>query len=256
MLALLKLGIAGIQVLQLVNDLKTTGFKPDADTGDIFSEAVKLAVMAFQSAHLGPNNIPLKVDGEVGPLTRWALDVALGTMAAPQVPDLPGPASAAKPPHTSARAWNALKVARAEIGQGEEGSDNHGPAVMKYHAGTGAKAGDSWCASFASYCFVHGNPGDADFKHIAGARAILEHFKKKGWGYNATVNSPPLPGDIIVWWRGSAMGWLGHIGIVDSYDHGLVTTIEGNRGPYPSKVKRFQYTLGQIDKLLGWGRVP
>ncbi len=37
----------------------------------------------------------------------------------------------------------ALKVAQAEIGHGEEGSDNHGPDIKKYFAGYGnqGKAG-------------------------------------------------------------------------------------------------------------------
>ena len=62
--------------------------------------------------------------------------------------------------------------------------------------------------------------------------------------------------DILVFWRGSKTGWMGHIGIVESYEHGIVTTIEGNKGPPMSKVRRFTYKLGKIDTLLGWGRAP
>jgi hypothetical protein len=59
-----------------------------------------------------------------------------------------------------------------------------------------------------------------------------------------------------VFWRGSKTGWMGHIGIVESYENGIVTTIEGNKGPFKSVVRRYTYTLGQIDKMLGFGRVP
>lgn len=256
MLEILKLGIAGLQVLQLINDLRQTGFEPAGNNGNVFTSAVKLAVMAFQSAHIGPNMLPLKVDGEVGPLTQWALDVALGRIAAPAIASAAAPSDLSKPASVSSAGWNALQVARRELGNGEESSDNHGPDVMRYHAVTGAGAGDSWCASFVSYCFFDGNPGHMPYEPTAGAREILKRFKNKGWTYNASVGSPPEPGDIIVFWRGQISGWMGHIGIVDGYEHGIVTTIEGNKGSFPSVVRRYKYTLGQIDKLLGWGRVP
>ncbi|CAN7553382.1 CHAP domain-containing protein [Rhizobium sp. LjRoot254] len=256
MLALLKLGLAGIQVLQLINDLAAAGFKPNGTTGNVFTSTVKDAVMAFQSANIGPNLMPLKIDGQVGPLTRWALDVALGKIAMPTIPAIPAPGNNAKPATVSTAGWNALKVARQELGKGESGSDNHGPDVMKYHAVTGAGAGDSWCASFISFCFHTGNPGHMPYAATAGARDTLAKFKARGWTYTADVNNPPEPGDILVFWRGSKTGWMGHIGIVESYDNGIVTTIEGNKGPFKSVVRRYTYTLGQIDKMLGWGRVP
>lgn len=255
-IGLLKLGAAGLQVLELVNGLKKAGFKPDGDSESVFSQGVKDAVMAFQSQNIGPNLLPLVVDGEVGPLTTWALNVALGHITMPPMPALPAPGNNTQPAAASKTGWNALQIARREIGKGETTDDNKGPDVMKYHAGTGAGAGDSWCASFISYCFKEGNPGNMPYQPTAGARDTLAKFKAKGWTYTASVSNPPEPGDILVFWRGSKTGWMGHIGIVESYDNGVVTTIEGNKGPFPSKVRRFQYTLGKIDKLLGWGRAP
>jgi hypothetical protein len=255
-IGLLKLGAAGLQVLELIKGLKKAGFEPDGGTGNVFTQGVKDAVMAFQSQNIGPNFLPLVVDGEVGPLTTWALNVALGNLQMPDVPDLPAPGNNNKPATVSKAGWNALQEARKEIGKGETTGDNKGPDVMRYHAITGAPSGASWCASFVSFCFHEGNPGAMPYKATAGARETLKRFKDKGWTYTASVNSPPEPGDILVFWRGSKTGWMGHIGIVESYDNGIVTTIEGNKGPFPSKVRRFKYTLGQIDKLLGWGRVP
>jgi hypothetical protein len=256
MVALLKLGMAVIEVLQLINDLTSIGFKPSSTNGNMFTSAVKSAVMAFQSQNIGPNLLPLKVDGQVGPLTRWALDVALGKIQMPAIPALPSPGNNAKPAGVSQVAWNALQVARQELGNGETTGDNRGPAVKKYHAVGGANEGDSWCASFVSFCFDTGNPGKMPYKATAGARDTLAKFKAKGWTYTASVDNPPQPGDILVFWRGSKTGWMGHIGIVEAYENGIVTTIEGNKGPFKSVVRRYTYTLGQIDKLLGWGRVP
>ena len=254
MLALLKIGLAGLQVLQLIKDLKQTGFDPGSGKGDKFTPSVKNAVMAFQSQNIGPNLLPLKVDGQVGPLTRWALDVALGKKKMPDIPTLPAPGNNNRPDGASKTGWNALEVARGELGKGENGGDNKGDDVMKYHAVAGAGEGDSWCASFVSFCFHKGNPGKMPYKATAGARETLRRFEEQGWTYNATLDNPPKPGDIIVFWRGPKTGWKGHIGIVEAYEDGVVTTIEGNKGPYRSVVRRYKYTLGQIDKLLGWGR--
>jgi hypothetical protein len=38
------------------------------------------------------------------------------------------------------------------------------------------------------------------------------------------------------------------------YEHGLVTTIEGNKGAYPSMVSSFTYVLGRMEKILAFGR--
>lgn len=253
---LLKKGMIGAEVASLVQDLIDAGFSPAGGAGNNFNGDVEAAVKAFQSVGIGPDGQPLVVDGTAGPLTRFALDVWLKRLPAPVLPASTSNGPAAKPPLASQAGWNALQIARRELnaGAGEKGGDNKGEDVMRYHAVTGAKAGDSWCASFVSYCFKEGNPGAMPFTPSAGARNVLATFKSKGWTFDASVDHPPASGDIIVWWRGAITGWEGHIGIVDSYEHGVLTTIEGNRGPYPSKVRSFTYVLGRIDHLLGFGR--
>ncbi|WP_203427404.1 CHAP domain-containing protein [Sinorhizobium sp. BG8] len=252
---LLKRGMIGAAVGGLVNDLIAVGFSPDSGPGNNFNAGVERAVKAFQSANIGPNLLPLVIDGQVGPLTRYALDVALGHIAAPVVPNVPL-SSNGMPASSSQTGWNALQVARRELASnsGETSGDNLGPDIDRYRAVTGAAAGASWCASFVSYCFDDGNPGHMPFAPDAGARAVLKKFKQKGWDYEGSLVSPPAPGDIIVWWRVALNHWMGHIGIVDSYEHGIVTTIEGNRGAFPSTVRSYSYVLGKIDKLLGFGR--
>ena len=91
------------------------------------------------------------------------------------------------------------------------------------------------------------------YSYSLGARDIRKQLVNKGWGITPDDAHPPLPGDVIVWWRGTPTGWQGHVGLIYSYADGIVTTIEGNKTP---KVGKFSYTLGAIDKLLGFARVP
>jgi hypothetical protein len=117
-----------------------------------------------------------------------------------------------------------------------------------------AADGNSWCAGFVSYCFSHSGVA-MPFRYSVGAQDILGQFKKKGWVYAASATNPPEPGDIIVFTRATKKEpWLGHIGLVHGYADGIVTTIEGNRGPFPSMVSSFTYVLGRIENLLGFGQ--
>jgi hypothetical protein len=85
-----------------------------------------------------------------------------------------------------------------------------------------------------------------------GARDIRFQFKNKGW---LIEDEEPGPGDIIVWWRGQHDGRKGHIGLVHHCSNGIVYTIEGNKGAFPARIRGFDYVLGRIDRLLGFGRV-
>jgi hypothetical protein len=89
-----------------------------------------------------------------------------------------------------------------------------------------------------------------------GAQAIRNELRRRGYEYAPSQANPPRPGDVVTWWRGTYSGWQGHIGIVEGFADGIVTTIEGNRGRYPSRVGRFRYVLGRIDRLLGFARLP
>ena len=190
---------------------------------------------------------PLLVDGIAGPVTL----AAIATRLAGGGPSLP-PVAFLFGPGGSATARGALGVAVAEYagGHGEQGGNNMGPDVKRYLNGVNPPA--YWCAAFVSYCFKNsGQP--MPFIYDLGARSILAQLRAKGWGVKPTDAAPPLPGDLLVFWRNSPSSWEGHIGIVFGYADGIVQTIEGNKTP---KVGKFSYTLGAIDKLLGFARVP
>lgn len=252
-MSLLKRNASGLEVAKLIQSLKAVGYLPAGASGDVFDNAVLAAVKRFQAKHMGPNGLPLVIDGEVGPLTQFALSVAQGQAPEPPNLTLPLPPIGVAPRGASVAGWNALQVAKAEMADGarEIGGDDRGPFCKKYLATTGLDEGYDWCAAFVSYGFSMGNPGAMPYRPTAGSRATLKAFKDKGWAYNASLANPPIAGDIIVWWRGSISGWQGHIGIVADYQNGIVHTIEGNRTP---RVESFSYTLGDIDRLLGFGR--
>lgn len=246
---MLKLNARNEAVGALVEDLRTLGYYAGT-ANSLFDSNVRKAVLAFQMQSADSAGRPLKVDGVVGPITRWAMDRRLGRVdpAALAMTQVAAPAAG-----SSARALAALAVAVAQFNavSGEAGGDNRGPDVRRYLHGLAAEGSD-WCAGFVSYCFAqsgHAMP----FTYSVGARDILHQMRAAGMGVSPIAASPPRPGDIIVWWRGSQASWKGHIGLVLNYAGGVLTTIEGNKTP---KVGSFSYSFGAIEKLLGFARAP
>lgn len=243
---LLKLGNEGPDVAALVDDLRRLGFELPA--GNRYDARVKKSVEAFQVSNLDPSGMPLEVDGKVGPLTRAAIEarVAGTPPAASSSVAVPAPAAGG-----SDAGQKALGVAIAEMqaGHGEEGGDNRGQYVRTYL--NGVPEGSSWCAGFVSWCFRTGLGRDAVFGYLTGAQAVHNRMKKLGHAYDASLSNPPQPGDIIVWRRvdpakAASTAWQGHVGLVYAFRDGVLWTIEGNRGPYPSKVQSFRYTWSTL----------
>lgn len=246
-------GSSGAAVGTMTGQLAQLGYLSAAT--DRFDRSTEMALRAFQTQHLDPRGLPLVIDGIFGPLSRAALSAAVrgSTLDAPPHPELPDPPALGL-------AQSALAVAIAEYrrGAGEVGGNNRGPDIRTYLDGR-APEGSDWCAGFVSHCFREAARRigrDMPFSYSVGARAIRNQLRDRGWEYRAGEDAPPRPGDIVTWWRGSFSGWQGHIGLVHSCADGIVTTIEGNRGGFPSRVGRFQYVLARIDRLLGFARVP
>lgn len=140
-----------------------------------------------------------------------------------------------------------VAIAQAQIGHGESGADNRGKWVKTYLNG---KEGLPWCAAFVSFVLKQSGKSSV-FGYVLSAKEYWAKARSAG----RTVKSPQ-PGDLIVFWRGSRSGHLGHVGIVESVKGGRITTIQGNVGKYPSLVKRITYkNMNEIPKLLGYVRV-
>ncbi len=241
----------GPAVSTLVKDLKSLGYYTLAST-DTFDLNVFRAVKYFQMQNADSSGRALVVDGIAGPLTLAAVSRRLKGGAPPNA----GPIDSAIKPSTSggskkARAALALAIAEYAAGRGESGGNNKGPDVKKYLNGVVGE-GSNWCAGFVSWCFANSD-GTMPYKYTVGARDTLSQLKKKGYGVAVSDASPPLPGDIVVWWRVAKSSWEGHIGIVVDYKDGVIRTVEGNKTP---KVGVFSYTLAKMDKLLGFARIP
>jgi len=250
----LKKGDQGPQVSQLQKLLFDHGYAVDIDR--VFGSQTYSAVRAFQSQNLDQHGQPLVVDGQVGPLTWWSLTNPKPVIATPSAVDY-----GTMPPREtggSVLGRTALEAAIGELNAGacEIGGNNCGPWVEKYLAPAGLPEGNSWCASFVSWCYLQASGGDKSampFAYCPGARALLQEFKDKGIGYAPNSGYNPKPGDIVVWWRVKLEGWLGHVGIVHQLKDGMLYTIEGNKSP---KVQGFSYVFSRMDKLLGFGHVP
>ncbi len=163
----------------------------------------------------------------------------------------------------------AVQIALFEVGNGEQNyGNNRGPHVDRYRSndGTGRGPGGtgSWCASFASYCFVVAASDlrtKLAFKTSRGAKALVNNAAKVG-----TVLEVPEPGALISWHRypkGGTITWRGHVGIVASYDPDTDTlkVVEGNKdqrpgadgGEYPGRVANvavFTYPNGRWRRKL------
>jgi hypothetical protein len=250
--ATLKSGATGAAVKELTALLVKRGYLDKASS--TFDATVRAAVLGFQARHVDERGEPLVADGVVGPLTWWAL----GNTKNPAVLSVPVVGDLAKLPSSggSPRGRAALKVALGEMAAGacEQGGNNTGPWVKKYLNDV-VPAPNNWCAGFVSWCYAQ-HPEGVPFKYSVGARNVRDQFRAKGWAYDLASGTVPEPGDIIVWWRGQPSGWMGHIGLVHHSANGIVYTIEGNKGEFPSHVRSFNYVLSRIEQLLGFGRVP
>jgi hypothetical protein len=253
-MTMLKKGDQGKSVAALQKLLVQRGYP--VDVNGVFDTRTYRAVRAFQSQNMDQHAQPLVVDGKVGDLTRWSLshpkpDIA--TLSAIDYLQLP---SANKGGSASGRAALAVAIGELRAGAGEIGGNNAGPWVKKYLAPAGLDEGNSWCASFVSWCYLQASDGDKTampFPYNPGARSLLQQFKKSGWAQAPQSGYPPRPGDIVVWWRVQLTGWQGHVGLVHQVQDGMLYTIEGNRSP---RVQGFSYVLSRMDKLLGYGHVP
>jgi len=250
----LKKGDHGEEVVRLQRFLVKRGYPVEVD-GD-FGTRTYQAVRAFQSQNLDQHGQPLKVDGAVGPLTWWSL-----THPKPEIEPFSAVDYGVMPPSKIGgsrwgRAVLGVAIEELKAGAGEVGGDNAGPWVRKYLEPAGLGEGNSWCASFASWCFLQAAGGDKTrmpFPYSPGARDLLGKFKAKGWAYEPQADYEPKPGDLVFWWRVSLQGWQGHVGLVHQFKDGMLYTIEGNKSP---RVQGFSYVFSRMEKLLGFGHVP
>lgn len=155
------------------------------------------------------------------------------------------------PPTPDGLGLRALGFAKKEIGNGEQGGNNQGSHIRRWRAadGTGGAimSKGAWCAVFVSYCIRLAARWDPPFKTSRSAKRLIRNAAEHG-----QVLERPEPGALIAWHRGPGTSWRGHIGICESYTEATdtLTTVEGNRGKYPSAVEEYIYPDGAWRKRL------
>ena len=202
--------------------------KKQMDSGLLGVREITEMVRVYQAKH------DLSVDGMCGPKT-------LGLLA----PD---------DELSSNFGLRMLEEARRTIGCGETEGNNRGPFIEMLFGKENASG--AWCAAAVSYWARKAAEAfgvDMPFKQSFGAKRLYKNVIDS----NKRV-AEPRPGDVVCWHRSSNPGsWMGHIGIVSDYSpgSGIFTTIEGNKGRYPAKVREFQHDIDE-PMLMGFARPP
>ena len=190
-----------------------------------YTRAMASVVKVFQAQNWDSLGRPLRVDGQIGPLTWNALFGAPATVA---------------PPAAGGIAVRALNFAIGEIGVEEvPPGSNRGPRVDQYLIAAGLRPppGYFWCMAFVYFCYREAaaaagvsNP----FPQTAGCLAAWNKVKASNptkllTRADAVANPARVkPGMVFIHDYG---GGRGHTGIVESVSGAALITIEGNADP-------------------------
>jgi uncharacterized protein (TIGR02594 family) len=186
-------------VEKIQHALARKGFDPGIIDG-IWGRRTETAARAFQ------RSVGLLPDGVVGPKTWKAL---FGEDEIPAVADSP------------AIAW--FQEARRLIGVRERVGPGNNPILIDWadHAGIDYDSDDiPWCGLFVAHCVSATLAGETLPANPLGARA----WQRFGTHCDRTL------GAILVFWRGSRDGWLGHVGFYAGEDDSAYHVLGGNQG--------------------------
>lgn len=172
-----------------------------------------------------PAPLPVAVLGEVG-LVRPDAQTAI------LVP----------PSRLDALARLAAEIAAGEIGHGETEGNNRGEWIRTYCAPAGD--GHEWCAAFAGWAYQRAAEQLAlplPFARSLGAKRLGKNAAQVGRRFPDAREA--RAGDLVIWDRGAAGSWSGHVGMVERVlDEHAIVTIEGNSGV---NVRRRQHDLSR-----------
>jgi hypothetical protein len=244
----LKLGSTDAASVRAVQSrLNQIGCGPAGADGQ-FDEATRDAVQLFQARFTDADDLPLRVDGQIGPIT-WA---ALFGGAKPEA------VNEAANPFLAA----VIEAARSQIGKLEQPlGSNRGPEVDQYLTAAGldpTKGSFAWCAAFVYWCCKKA----ADAQPPRGkppirTAGVLELWNQAGrQGVRRILPSeaevtPGLvkPGHIFLLKTGETTG---HTGLIEAVAGGKLTTIEGNTNDTGSRegigvFRRQKRRIGEIN---------
>jgi len=202
-------------VKALAKGLAARGYNAP-DPAGVYDAGLVALVKLFQAQNADAGGRPLKVDGEVGPMTWGAIFGA--------------PAPVAK---ASGAAGAALAVAFGEIGVLEQPlGSNGGPRVNQYLASVGLGPGYYWCMAFVHWCFKTAAASGANpFPKTAGCLDAWNRVKASAPARlltraDAIANPAKVkPGMVFILDYGKGMG---HTGFVREVTGAALRTVEGN----------------------------
>ncbi|WP_109809086.1 TIGR02594 family protein [Sphingosinithalassobacter portus] len=169
------------EVVKIQHTLARKGFDPGPVDG-VWGRRTEAAVRAFQAAS------GLIADGIVGPRTRKVL---FGDDSQPAPVDDPG------------FPW--FQEARHLLGVREDTSARSNPQILDWASDIGIpyRSDDiAWCGLFVAHCVAATMAHEPLPTNPLGARNWLK--------FGAPCQ--PQVGAVLVFWRGSASGWKGHVG--------------------------------------------
>lgn len=219
----LKLGSTDAESVRAVQRrLNQIGCGPTGADGQ-FDAATRDAVQLFQARFTDADDLPLKVDGQIGPITWAALF------------------GGARPEAVTATANSFLaaviEVAKSQIGKLEQPlGSNRGPEVDLYlkSAGLNPMAGSfPWCAAFLYWCCEQAALKIGRANPAIKTAGVLDLWNKAGRPGARRIlaaeaaDNPGLvqPGQFFMLKTSETTG---HTGLIEAVAGGKLTTIEGN----------------------------
>jgi uncharacterized protein (TIGR02594 family) len=176
-----------------------------------------LDIKAIQRALKERGHDPGPIDGAWGPRSRAAMTVFQSRQGlALLLPRVPPVERVTKP------LWLAEAERLKGLREGVGAADN--PTIMGWARRLKQAAFKSdataWCGLFVAHCMSSALPGEPIPSNPLGARNWLS--------YGRSVPRP-VPGAILVFWRGKRDGWQGHVGFYVGEDAAAFHVLGGNQ---------------------------
>jgi Putative peptidoglycan binding domain/CHAP domain len=196
------------------------------ETTGTFDKGTEAAVRLFQARFADSEGLPLRIDGEVGPLT-WA---ALFAEHAP--------AAAPARVRTSELTEQVMRIAFNQVGVMEvPAGSNRGPQVDEFIRAVGLDPEEDsfpWCVAFMFWCFRQAATALDVPNPMTKTAGVLTLWRAANRAPDARIiKAADSQANIDKIGRGqifaiSTGGGLGHAGLIEGIQNGKLVTIEGN----------------------------
>ena len=254
----LRVGSSGPDVNKLQDILHRQGFLKATLVISRFTTGIEDAVIYFQQTHLGPDRLPLTVDGIVGPDTWWALQHPSGkwqrSYVQPHVPEgIVGERAKVLQVAITEHAKNVREIPNGSNRSPE--IDKYFPQWLQDKLKPGEK-GPAWCCFSVNWVFYEGTSRWPCDKRTGSCATMTKWAQELGiyqpahrFMYRGAGSRILRPGDIFVILHPKKPGKpaTGHTGLVGSVNSNqtMIGTYEGNCG------NRFKAGVRSMEDITG-----